>query len=176
VLASLRSPRFARRPRYLEALKREKEAKQKDAWVEFGAEGEEQRTKHEGFRQGLYVRVEIDRVPVDFLNNYSPNTPLILGGLLESETQMGLLRARFKKHRWHKKILKNMDPLVFSIGWRRYQSVPLLSTEDQNDRHRYLKYTPEHMHCFVTFYGPLTAPNTGLLAIKNMTGKISGFR
>ena len=73
-------------------------------------------------------------------------------------------------------ILKCQDPLVFSIGWRRFQSIPLYSTEDDNTRHRYLKYTPEHMHCHATFYGPLCPPNTGVLAIKNFTGNIPGFR
>lgn len=42
--------------------------------------------------------------------------------------------------------------------------------------HRYLKYTPEHMHCYATFYGPQVPPNTGILAIKYLAGNISGFR
>jgi len=32
------------------------------------------------------------------------------------------------------------------------------------------------MHCFATFYGPLSPPNTGILAIQHMTGNIAGFR
>ena len=53
------------------------------------------------------------------------------------------MRMRIKKHRWYPHILKNKDPLIFSIGWRRFQSVPVFVTEDQNERTRMLKYTPK---------------------------------
>ena len=39
--------------------------------------------------------------------------------------------------RWHAKILKSRDPLVFSMGWRRFQSMPVFATEDANGRLRY---------------------------------------
>jgi ribosome biogenesis protein BMS1 len=161
---------------YLEALKRQKEEKLKRNEEEFGADGERSRRRHEGFRQGLYCRIRIDGVPVAFLNNFNPELPLVIGGLTPQETNLGLTRCRIKKHRWHRRILKCNDPLIFSIGWRRFQSIPTFSTEDENGRHRYLKYTPEHMHCFATFYGPQTPPNTGILAIQRMSGNISGFR
>jgi ribosome biogenesis protein BMS1 len=161
---------------YLETLKRQKEEKMKRNEKEFGEEGERSRLRHEGFRQGLYCRIRIDGIPSTFLKNFNPEQPLVIGGLTPQETNLGFLRCRFKKHRWHRRILKCNDPLVFSIGWRRFQSVPTFSTEDANGRHRYLKYTPEHMHCFATFYGPQAPPNTGILAIQRMTGNISGFR
>lgn len=161
---------------YLETLKRQKEERMRRNQDEFGEEGERSRLRHEGYRQGLYCRIRIEGIPAAFLKNFDPHHPLVIGGLTPQENNFGFVRCRFKKHRWHKKILKCNDPLVFSIGWRRFQSIPTFSTEDQNGRHRYLKYTPEHMHCHATFYGPQAPPNTGILAIQRMSGNISGFR
>jgi ribosome biogenesis protein BMS1 len=161
---------------YLESLKKEKDARLARNRTEFGEEGERSRIRHEGFRQGLYCRIKIEGVPYQFVSSFDPTMPLVIGGLTPQETNMGLMRCRIKKHRWHKKILKCNDPLVFSVGWRRFQSIPLYSTEDQNGRQRYLKYTPEHMHCYVTFYGPQAPPNTGFLAIQRMAGNLPGFR
>mmetsp|Transcript_24553 Transcript_24553/g.36613 ORF Transcript_24553/g.36613 Transcript_24553/m.36613 type:complete len:1220 (-) Transcript_24553:1727-5386(-) len=161
---------------FVETLKREKESRLKRNQEEFGEEGETIRLRHEGYRQGLYCRFRIDGVPSEFIESFNPNMPLVIGGLTPQETNHGYVRCRFKKHRWHKKILKCNDPLVFSIGWRRFQSIPVYSTEEQNGRHRYLKYTPEHMHCHATFYGHQVPPNTGILAIQRLSGNIPDFR
>ena len=139
---------------FAETLKREKEARLARNREEFGEEGERSRLRHEGFRQGIYCRIKMDGIPAAFLSSFDPNMPLVIGGLTPQETNLGLIRCRIKKHRWHKKILKCNDPLVFSVGWRRFQSIPVFATEDPNGRYRYLKYTPEHMHCTAVFFGP----------------------
>merc|ERR1711937_545657 len=81
-----------------------------------------------------------------------------------------------KRHRWHKKILKNKDPLIFSIGWRRFQSIPVYNLQDVGGRYRMIKYTPEHMHCLATVYGPLAPLNTGLVAFQTLDSSQATWR
>ena len=98
--------------------------------------------------------------------------------MAQKDTEMvsGSLKKATLKGSLVSLICSSNDPLVFSIGWRRFQSIPVFALEDQNGRHRYLKYTPEHMHCQAIFYGPQVPPNTGILAIQRLSGNIPGFR
>ena len=139
---------------------------------EFANDSTEIRQKVKGIVSGTYVRCVIHNVPCEFIQNFDPTYPVLLGGLLPSELSLGFVQARIKKHRWHGKILKTNEPLVFSLGWRRFQSIPLYSMKDAT-RNRLLKYTPEHMHCMATFYGPITLPNTGLCAFRSIAGDVS---
>ena len=130
----------------------------------------------EGHKAGTYARLLLSNVPYEFATGFDPRFPLIIGGLSATEERFGFLQIRIKRHRWHKRILKTNDPLIFSLGWRRFQTLPIYSTSDSRTRNRMLKYTPEHMHCFGTFYGPLVAPNTGFCCVQSFSNKTPGFR
>ncbi|KAI7850342.1 hypothetical protein BDC45DRAFT_487971 [Circinella umbellata] len=144
--------------------------------AEFEEDDPHTRAMVEGYRPGSYVRLLIKDMPCEFIQNFDPVYPVLAGGLLTSEDQFGVIQVRLKRHRWHQKILKTNDPLIFSMGWRRFQSIPIYSLND-GTRNRMLKYTPEHMHCLATFYGPVHTPNTGFCAVQSVSdNKTSSFR
>ena len=142
---------------------------------EFAEDDAALRALIEGHRPGTYVRLELGGVPTELVDNFDPRTPLIVGVLQPEEESFGFVQARVKKHRWFPKILKTNDPLIFSVGWRRFQTVPIYSLDD-GTRNRMLKYTPEHMHCLATFYGPVSAPNTGFCAFNRLDSSSVAFR
>lgn len=144
--------------------------------AEFEGVSAETRTLVEGHRPGTYVRIEIESVPRELVENFDPLYPLLVGGLLPAEEKFGLVQVRIKRHRWFTKTLKTNDPLIFSLGWRRFQTVPIYSLDDHSIRMRMLKYTPEHMHCYATFYAPVSLPNTGFCAFNSLNDSKPGFR
>ncbi|XP_028991031.1 LOW QUALITY PROTEIN: ribosome biogenesis protein BMS1 homolog [Betta splendens] len=161
---------------YFDDLKEEMEKQAELNRAEFEDIDDETRVQYEGFRPGMYVRVEISSIPCEFVTNFDPHYPIILGGLGSSEGNIGYLQMRLKKHRWYERILKTRDPLIVSLGWRRFQTIPLYHIEDHNGRHRLLKYTPQHMHCGASIWGPITPQGTGFLALQTVAGTQASFR
>ena len=143
---------------------------------EFAQEDPALRAQIVGYESGSYIRIQISGVPCEFVENFNPKVPLLVGGLLPNEHALGFIQARVKRHRWHRKLLKNNDPIIISLGWRRFQSLPVFSLADDSMRHRMLKYTPEHMHCYATFYGPITPPNSAFIAFQHLRNNVSSFR
>ena len=135
-----------------------------------------QRVAMEGHRPGSYVKMRFSGIQYEFAEYFDPRHPVLIGGIGKSEEAQGYMQLRLKRHRWYPKVLKNRDPLIFSIGWRRFQSMPIFAIKDNNERHRMLKYSPEHMHCLAAIWGPLAPPGTGVIAIQKLASAIQHWR
>ena len=154
---------------FYDALKKEVDEQTIRNRMEFDKMDDETRVQYEGFRPGMYVRIQINNMPCEFVNNFDAKYLVIVGGLSVNEANIGFVQIRMKKHRWFNKTLKTKDPLIISLGWRRFQTIPMFFIQDHNMRNRSLKYTPQHMHCHATFWGPITPQNSGFLAIQSLT-------
>jgi len=161
---------------YYDAMKRDMSERAERTKIAMDALDPVQRVIMEGHRPGAYVRLHFTGVPCEFIENFDPRQPILIGGLGRGEETPGYMQLRLKRHRWFPKILKNRDPLIFSIGWRRFQSLPVFAIKDNNERHRMLKYSPEHMHCLAAIYGPLAPPGTGVLAVQKTNSGVSHWR
>ncbi|KAM0671640.1 Glycoside hydrolase 2 Mannanase beta-galactosidase [Ordospora colligata] len=106
---------------------------------------------------GKYVKIRLmQHVPKDV----DKGKAIILGSVLVSEKEKSMIQGKIKRYKWYKKILKSNEPVIFSVGWRRFQSIPVFSMKDAT-RNRMIKYTPESMHCNVSFYGHVVPAGTG---------------
>ena len=54
---------------------------------------EETRALYEGFRPGVYVRLQVDNMPCEFIDNFDATYPVILGGLLSAEQNIGYVQV-----------------------------------------------------------------------------------
>lgn len=148
---------------------------------EFSGLDENIRNEIEGFRAGLYVRLSFKNIPAEFVTNFDASYPILIGALNMSEENIGLVNCEVKKHRWYRKILKTGDPLIISLGWRRFQTIPVYAKREDDLKYRFLKYTPNHINCHMSFFGPITPQSTGFLAVQTVTNDIKemkriGFR
>ena len=114
---------------HYDELKREAEAQTSINRSEFEGMDDHLRVQYEGYRPGMYVRVEIEKLPCELITNFDPSYPIVLGALSAGEDQIGYVKCRVKKHRWYPRILKNRDQLIMSIGWRRFQTLPIYSVQ-----------------------------------------------
>lgn len=166
---------------YHDDLKMEADAQGELNKTEFEGLDDDVRVHFEGYRPGLYLRVEVEDMPCEFVKNFDPSYPVIIGSVLKGEEKMGYLQARIKCHRFYRRdqkklVLKSGDPLILSIGWRRIQTVPIYYMVDHNMRCRYLKYTPEHLHCMASFWGPITQQKAGIVGFQSVREITLNFR
>ncbi|KAF9762612.1 Ribosome biogenesis protein bms1 [Nosema granulosis] len=105
---------------------------------------------------GDYVKVKLNE---KICENVNFSKIIILGVLNVSETTETVLQGKVKKNKWHKKLLKTNEAYIFSLGWRRFQSIPVFSSKTP-ENNRMLKYSFQHGFCAINFFGSVVPPGT----------------
>ena len=125
---------------------------------------------------GKYIRLEFDDIPSAFIEKLDPTHPIIVGTLFDNELEVTQQWVKIKKHRFYERAMKSTDPLIVSIGWRRYQTIPIFFNEDRGGRLTFLKYLKDLSTNYVTFYGPASAINVGVTAFQHIKEQLVNFR
>lgn len=123
------------------------------------------------YKIGTYVRIEL-KLDKSISRKLEPDFPIVVCSLKHQELSFAFMRVKIKKHRWYPHILKSRDPVTFSIGWRKFQSVPIYTMEDDtlqgDSTMRQIKYTPKFGFCYAIFYAPTFAVGTPFLGVQDM--------
>ena len=80
---------------YYDDLKEEMDQQAQLNKNEFDGMDDETRIQYEGYRPGMYVRMEVEDVPCELLTNFNPIYPLIVGALLSGEENIGFVQVTF---------------------------------------------------------------------------------
>jgi len=66
--------------------------------------------------------------------------------------------------------MKGKDPMTFSMGWRKFQSIPVytMQGDEENDRMRMIKYTPKFGYCYAVFYAPTCSVGTTFVGVQKL--------
>lgn len=125
--------------------------------------------------KGSYVRIALRDIPPKALANFK-SQPIILSYLSPQEAQTGFLLLKLKKHRFYRNQMKTHDPLILSLNFSKFQTVPYFCRRDFGERLRMLKYSPKHEFCFAVVYGTYAPPNTGIAAFQSIHDHLDKFR
>jgi ribosome biogenesis protein BMS1 len=123
------------------------------------------------FEKGSYVRIDIKKIKRKNVEHFKIEYPIVLCTTNIQESSLGFMKIRLGKHIWHPKILKTNDPIILSIGWRKFQTTPIYCVEDKNYRLRMIKYTPKYTNCYAIAYGPLLPINSAVVAVQNYSNE-----
>lgn len=125
--------------------------------------------------KGRYVKIVVRGVKFSLYQNFS-QMPLIVSQFPFGENTRGFLLIRLKRHRFYKALLKTNDPLIFSIGFQKFQSLPYFCRKDMGDRIRMVKYTPKYDYCLCAAYSNYVPNNTGIVAFQSLEEGQGKFR
>lgn len=64
--------------------------------AEFEDLPDELRVQYEGFRPGMYVRIEFEQMPCELIENFNPTYPVVIGGMTNVEEKLGYVNVSIK--------------------------------------------------------------------------------
>lgn len=99
---------------------------------------------------GKYCRIKADL-------KFEPKKILVLGGCLVAENKKIALQGKVVKNKWQKGDLKSNAPQFVSMGWYRFQTIPLFAQEGKAIK--YLRGTGG-LYAETVFYGPAVPVQT----------------
>lgn len=126
-------------------------------------------------QKGKYIKFVVKGLNFSVYKHFGEK-PVIVSQYTMGEETRGFLLVRFKRHRWYPSLLKTNDPLIFSVGFHKYQSLPYYCRRDDDERLRLLKYTPRYEHCHAVFYSNYVPNNTGMVAFQSLNEDGTKFR
>ena len=83
---------------------------------QFDGMDDDLRVQYEGYRPGMYVRMQLDNVPCELVDNFNATYPLIVGALLPGEENIGFVQVIATIHPYINQpfdVLQNYEPDLF---------------------------------------------------------------
>ncbi|KAI3838373.1 hypothetical protein MKX03_029267 [Papaver bracteatum] len=128
------------------------------------------------YKPGAYLMFEFRGVPSEIISSRHPCQPILVGGITPEEENAGYMQAKVEQHSWHTKSLQTNNPIMVSVGWRRYQTTPIYAHEGHHGKYQMLEHIPGDVPCFAVFWGPLASPDTGVVSVQSLADHEAAFR
>lgn len=128
------------------------------------------------YKYGKFVRVDLISLKKNVVEKFTSKKPIILFSVDIQEQATAFMKIKLSKHLYYPKILKSGDPIIYSIGCRRFQTTSTFCVEDKHLRLRQIKYTPKFDACFAVSYGPIMPIYQRVVAFQNIKPDLPHLR
>ncbi|VDM95713.1 unnamed protein product [Thelazia callipaeda] len=105
--------------------------------------------------KGAFLSLYISKVPVNSINDWPTDTPLVVYGLLAHEHKMSVLNMVLKKHPSCTVPIPNKQKLVFHVGYRYFEAEPVFSQNTNGDKAKMERFMPENRYFVASVFAPI---------------------
>ncbi|XP_023230293.1 pre-rRNA-processing protein TSR1 homolog [Centruroides sculpturatus] len=120
-----------------------------------------------GVLPGNFVTLHVVNVPEELFESYKNHqNPLSIFGLLPYEQKMSLVNVVLKKHTSYNEPIKSKEPLIFHIGYRRFEACPIFSDHNFGKNHKFERFLQHDTASVASFYAPIIFPPNPVLVFK----------